>query len=1089
MTDPSPNSEGGDRRKPAARRPSYESKAPKAGQRDAVGKESTRPGPAELNTATYRPGEGEQTRLPENFGRYLIERALGEGGMGSVYLARDRELGRAVAIKIPNFKVGGDPALLERFHREARVAATLQHPNICPVYDSGIIDGIPYLAMAYVEGKPLSHFLARDRIVPGRQIAALVRKVALALEEAHTRGIVHRDLKPSNVMIRGGKEPIVTDFGLAQVASPGDARLTASGTVLGTPAYMSPEQVKGEMAAIGPRSDIYSLGVMLYEMLAGRLPFNGVVPGLFVQIVNDTPAPPSAYRSGVDPVLERICLKAMAKAADDRFESMAALAAALKDYLLARPALPGASTFASQSVPADDDFLAALANSATTATGRAGAGAGVGVDERSRVGRGVLFSVVVVGVAVAALGWAIWFRADRPIREPAAVAKVAAVPGPAVAPAPALDQSIPAKETKEPEEATEAEAEVSPIAVPSEPEPEETTALAAVSPSPPIEKEVESSPEKVAPATFGTIAETPEEKPAPARAKRAARRDATSKRKGGRAPNKPGASAQNSLGMSLVSIPPGFFERGSTQGQPPHRVVLTKPFRMSAHEVTVGQFRKFVEATGYRTEAEASGIGGKRWDEDAREWKDDPAITWRTPGFPQSDDHPVIVVSWTDAMKFCRWLEGREKTAYRLPTEAEWEYACRGGTRGPFWSGEDTQLLARTSNFADATLRAALKSAPAEPENWSDGFAFTAPVGQFLPNPFGLFDVHGNVSEWCLDVSYDDYANRWTDIIDPEGPIGPNTCRHRGGNFLHDCWNGGSAAVWSDWRSVARTDRGFRIVASLPDNIGDSNLSMGSFGPDDRISIVLGQPDLSEPLAEVVWVRDRIPFQVALDLERPELDRQSRAWRKKGFRPTGISGYSDRAGDLRFAATWLRDDVGTVVEIGLDAAAMQARFDAAQPGTRPIWLNTYVEGEQERFTLILAEDPAAPPWRGRSSAVNDPDWEARNERDGFSRRIECYSAKGTAQVFFRDRVAPFTVWYEGIAPYQNYLIDAMSKGLRLGWVDATGRGAKRRYVHVMLNDQYFAGWRVSVAVPLSLLSDELKSHAALGFRPLWINVK
>jgi serine/threonine protein kinase/WD40 repeat protein len=273
------------------------------------------------------------TDLPAPFGRYRLLKLLGQGGMGSVYLAHDTQLDRPVALKIPLLSPEEGSKHLERFYREARAAAALHHPNICPVHDVGEIDGIPYLTMAYIEGKPLTTFAAGPQSLTPRQAALLVRKLALALAEAHKRGVVHRDLKPANVMIDRRSEPIVMDFGLARRRRPGDTRLTQKGEVMGTPAYMPPEQVSGDLEAMGPACDVYSLGVILYELLAGRLPFEGDVMALLSQVLLDEPPPPSKFRPDLDPDLEAICLKAMAKKVPNRFASMTDLAAALTEYL------------------------------------------------------------------------------------------------------------------------------------------------------------------------------------------------------------------------------------------------------------------------------------------------------------------------------------------------------------------------------------------------------------------------------------------------------------------------------------------------------------------------------------------------------------------------------------------------------------------------------------------------------------------------------------------------------------------------------------------------------------------------------------
>jgi serine/threonine protein kinase len=288
-------------------------------------------------------------RLPEQFGRYRILQKLGQGGMATVYLAEDTQLDRKVALKIPQLKEDDRSSTLQRFLREAQAAAKLSHPNICPVHDFGEIGGIHYLSMAYLEGKALSHFLRSRRPVPQRQAALLTRKVALALQEAHARGVVHRDLKPSNIMIDQRKEPIVMDFGLAQRVDTKDIRLTREGVILGTPAYMSPEQAAGEVGLMGPCCDIYSLGVILYEMLTGQLPFEGPLAVVLAQVLTQTPPPPSSLRPDLDPRLEAICQQAMARKPAERFPSMEAFAAALSQYLTTSGKTPAETALRSTS--------------------------------------------------------------------------------------------------------------------------------------------------------------------------------------------------------------------------------------------------------------------------------------------------------------------------------------------------------------------------------------------------------------------------------------------------------------------------------------------------------------------------------------------------------------------------------------------------------------------------------------------------------------------------------------------------------------------------------------------------------------------
>jgi serine/threonine protein kinase len=301
--------------------------------------------------------------LPLAFGRYRILKELGAGAMGKVYLAHDEQLERRVALKTPNFSGSNDGQMVARFYREARAAAKLQHRNICPIYDVGEIGGRHFISMAFVKGRCMSEYIRPDKLPSQRTSALLVQRLAMALSEAHQHKIIHRDLKPANIMIDLKKEPIVMDFGLARQTDI-ESRVTRSGMSVGTPAYMSPEQIHGELDEVGPQADIYALGVILYELLTGQLPFRGPIAKVVYSIVHEQPSAPSAIRDEIDSGLEAICLKMMAKDCNARFQCMDDVALALKGYLTS-----ASTANAPKSSPTNPSASAQTTEPALTETG------------------------------------------------------------------------------------------------------------------------------------------------------------------------------------------------------------------------------------------------------------------------------------------------------------------------------------------------------------------------------------------------------------------------------------------------------------------------------------------------------------------------------------------------------------------------------------------------------------------------------------------------------------------------------------------------------------------------------------------------
>lgn len=301
----------------------------------------------------------------------------------------------------------------------------------------------------------------------------------------------------------------------------------------------------------------------------------------------------------------------------------------------------------------------------------------------------------------------------------------------------------------------------------------------------------------------------------------------------------------NSLGMRFVAIPAGEFLMGSEERpqsleiaypgyekrrflilgdeSPVHRVRITRPYFLGQHQVTVGQFKKFIEASGYVPESVADGTGGYGYNanydpassarRDAFEGRSS-RYSWMNPGFLQGDDHPVLNVTWNDANALAQWLTKTEGAVYRLPTEAEWEYACRAGTRTRYFTGDDPRSLTGYANIFSH------ETAPLWPQ-WrqfalsrNDGFVFTAPVGSFRPNPWGLYDMHGNAWEWVSDWYGEDYYSN-SPVDDPQGPAEGEVKVRRGGSW--HTWSFYARSAYRNWNTpeTRYTLLGMRLLREL----------------------------------------------------------------------------------------------------------------------------------------------------------------------------------------------------------------------------------------------------------------------------------
>jgi predicted Zn finger-like uncharacterized protein len=772
--------------------------------------------------------------LPETIGQYQVHRKLGGGGMGEVWLAFDPDLEREVAIKTLRAEIAGDPEYGERFLREARSAAKLQHPHTATVFQVGREGPFVYLVMEYLAGGSLEQQLAADGPLGWREAAHAIRDAAAGLAAAHHIGLVHRDVKPGNLIRSLDGLVKMADFGLARARTQ-SAQITQQGALVGTPAYMAPELWQGGTA--DARSDLYSLICTFFHLLTGRVPFDGEsTPAIGYQHCHQ-PLPDLRQLSpGLPDGIYKIVNKGLRKAPSDRYQTAEALLEDLNELLTIPgtghavfskpPPLPAPPQTPPLQPPQSGEGRQTMIEQAGWAKPPSTTAPPLGtrgvqrtmveqpepqqVDKTLLVpptvpasvqtaGRNVLTPAIIIAVLV--LPVMMWVfsgvvsdnqRSGTEVSELDTEAASEAVSEMETASVPREDgQRVIEQHARDAADVHSATDRPSrPKAVtPSE----SRSPVPSRTPPQPIAKSPMGTVPPLAVAPFGA---------AVAKAHQEAWAEYLS------VP----VEVTNSIGMKLTLIPPGEFMMGSPRQeidglirefsflkdnleaeQPQHQVRITKPYYLGMCEVTQGEYER-VMGTNPSAFSRSGSSSAKVSGQDTSRF-------------------PVESVSWEDAEEFCRRLSAlsEERAAgrvYRLPTEAEWEFACRAGTTTPFHFG--SQLNGREANCNG---------------NFPHGTTVKGPdlqrptrVGSYGANGFGLYDMHGNVWEWCSDWWKRDYTT--TTVTDPTGPTAGSHRVYRGGGWLFPAWGCRSAYRDGDQPSYRDFYLGFRVAFSSANQSG-----------------------------------------------------------------------------------------------------------------------------------------------------------------------------------------------------------------------------------------------------------------------------
>ena len=595
-------------------------------------------------------------------GRYVVQKSLGEGGFGRVFLAEHLGLKQRHVIKLLSADSSRSTDIRSRFFQEAQVIARLKHPNIVPIMDVAEFGGRPYYTMSYIEGGSLAELLLKEKKLPTHKAINIVAKLLSALSEVHGKGIIHRDLKPDNVLLETNGEPILIDFGIARVEEGSKAK-TGTGFSIGTPVYMSPEQLDAKPISL--TTDIYSMGIMLYELLTGNPPYEGSMSSLITQ--HNTAQLPSVsgkieeshLSDGIQTVLQKAC----AKEPSARYRSAKEMREAVEGILKIKEGIPEPKKISDTQ------------------------------------------------------------KEEKPsipsIQETQPEQRI-------------IEENIPKKETDQTEQTYQDRPLLSESSVQKKGKIYGVVmALVLVLLGGYFILNQERQPEK----------------------------------------DRQLVQTRNSIGIEFTLIPSGSFQMGCSDGDddclddeiPQHKVTISNSFYMGKYEVTQGQWKR---------------------------------VMGNNPSYFQNcgENCPVEQVSWNDAQEFIKKLCELEKMSpckYRLPTEAEWEYAARAGSKTKYYWGDtiNEEYLWYEVNSESKTHT----------------------VGKKKPNAWGLYDMIGNVWEWNQDWYDSGYYERG-DAVDPRGSSSGSFRVLRGGSWYYAGWSCRSSNRFSFTPDLRIYDLGFRLA-------------------------------------------------------------------------------------------------------------------------------------------------------------------------------------------------------------------------------------------------------------------------------------